>query len=85
MHRPITRVFLTLLLALATSQALASDGGIQFSGAITTASCAVTVGADIHLEPLGPGCADTARMAEWRTETVGNPDEGLTLVTVQLH
>lgn len=74
---------LVTLLATATFSALASDGMLQFSGAVTTPTCPVAPSG--NLENESPGCTGTGRVGELKMETVGEPQDGLTLVTVQVY
>lgn len=86
LHAPNTLPF--LLLALAPFGALATEGVIHFSGAVTTPLCPLLLAQEqpvpVRLATEGPGCVDSGRVAELRVETVGEPQEGLAVVTVQV-
>lgn len=77
-----------LLLALTPFGALATEGMIHFSGAVTTPLCPLLLAPEqpvpARFAAEGPGCEDSGRVAELRVETVGEPQEGLAVVTVQV-
>lgn len=82
------RRFALLLLALASPALTANEGLISFSGAITVPTCPVLVATgDPHasLQAQGVGCEGNGKVAQLKVETIGDPEEGLAEVVVQVY
>ena len=88
MHRLLLNTALTLLLALASDVAAAADGTIRFSGAVTTPTCEVVLAPDqpspARIATQAPECSGTGEIGVLSIERIGEPLEGLAMVTLEV-
>lgn len=87
MRLPARRLTL-LLLALVSPALMANEGLITFSGAVTVPTCPLRVATDDplpRLEAQGPGCEGTGGVAQLQVQPLGEPQDGLAEVVVQVY
>jgi len=86
------RLFIILLLSVMAPSAMASDGVIHFSGAVTVPTCPITlppVAIDQQAAPRvateGDGCEGTGKVGAFSVEAVGAPQEGYAVVILEVY
>jgi type 1 fimbria pilin len=88
MHRFIFNTVRAIFLASISHCALANDGTLQFSGAVTTPNCQVVLApkepSPARIDHEGPGCQGTGNVGTISLETVGEPQDGLAIVTLEV-